>query len=54
MRARSNTSNNMDLTNDEDFLKITSFCQNTRTAVKMLGKIAQTIPEIQGPRIDEE
>ncbi len=30
--------------NDEDFIKITNFCPNTRTAVKMLAKIAQTIP----------
>lgn len=54
MRARNGAESDLDLNNDEDFLKITNFCQNTRTAVKMLGKIAQTIPEIQGPRIDEE
>jgi len=37
---------------DEDFLKVTSFCQNPEIAVKMLGRIIQTVPEIKGPRID--
>ena len=45
--------NHPDLINDEEFVRITSFCQNPKTAVKMLGKIIQTIPEIKGPRIDE-
>ena len=43
-----------DIVKDEDFLKITSFCQNPQTAVKMLGRIIQTVPEIKGPRIDED
>ena len=38
---------------DEDFLKVTNFCQNPEIAVKMLGRIIQTVPEIKGPRIDE-
>lgn len=54
MRVRNSNENTMDFTNDEDFIKITNFCNNTRTAVKMLGKIVQTIPEMKGPRIDEE
>lgn len=44
--------NQIDFVNDDELLKITSFCQNPRTAVKMLGKIIQTIPNISGPRID--
>lgn len=43
-----------DISKDEDFSKITSFCQNPQVAVKMLGRIIQTVPEIKGPRIDEE
>lgn len=46
--------NQLDFVNDEELSKITNFCQNPRTAVKMLGKIIQTIPNISGPRIDEE
>jgi len=53
MRVRNSSENRMDLSKDEDFIKITSFSSNTRTAVKMLGKIVQTIPEMKGPRIDE-
>ena len=53
MRVRNSSENSMDLSKDEDFIKITSFCSNTRAAVKMLGKIVQTIPEMKGPRIDE-
>jgi hypothetical protein len=44
----------VDLTNDEELARVTSFCQNPKTAVKMLGRIIQTIPNISGPRIDEE
>ena len=33
-----------DIVKDEDFLKITGFCQNPQTAVKMLAKIIQTVP----------
>lgn len=53
-KARENADINIvDLANDDEFSKITNFCQNPRTAVKMLGKIIQTIPEMKGPRIDE-
>lgn len=53
-KARENADINIvDLSNDDEFSKITNFCQNPRTAVKMLGKIIQTIPEMKGPRIDE-
>jgi hypothetical protein len=44
----------VDLANDDEVARVTSFCQNPRTAVKMLGRIIQTIPNISGPRIDEE
>lgn len=44
MRVRNSSENNMEFNNDEDFIKITNFCSNTRAAVKMLGKIVQTIP----------
>jgi hypothetical protein len=53
MKARGEV-HSAELSTDEDLLKMTSFCQNVRTAVKMLGKIVHTIPAIQGPRIDEE
>lgn len=53
-KARENADINIvDLANDDEFSKITNFCQNPRTAIKMLGKIIQTIPEMKGPRIDE-
>jgi hypothetical protein len=53
-KARENADINIvDLANDDEFSKITNFCQNPRTAVRMLGKIIQTIPEMKGPRIDE-
>lgn len=44
----------VDLVNDDEMARVTSFCQNPKTAVKMLGRIMQTIPNISGPRIDEE
>ena len=43
-----------DVVKDEEFLRIVGFCQNPETAVKMLGKIIQSVPEMKGPRIDEE
>ena len=43
-----------DIVREEDFLRITNFCQNPQVAVKMLGKIIQTVPDVKGPRIDEE
>jgi hypothetical protein len=51
---RQNPDSNPEIIQDEDFLKVTSFCQNPRTAVKMLARIVQTIPEVKGPRIDED
>jgi hypothetical protein len=44
--------NQIDFVNDDELAKVTNFCQNPKTAVKMLGKIIQTIPNINGPRID--
>ncbi len=44
----------VDLINDDELSRITNFCQNPKTAIKMLGRIIQTIPNIGGPRIDEE
>jgi hypothetical protein len=44
----------VDMVNDDELARVTNFCQNPKTAVKMLGKIIQTIPNISGPRIDEE
>jgi hypothetical protein len=44
----------VDFANDDEIARVTSFCQNPKTAVKMLGRIIQTIPNINGPRIDEE
>lgn len=53
-KARNNIDpNQIDFVNDDELAKVTSFCQNPKTAVKMLGKIIQTIPNISGPRIDE-
>lgn len=52
--VRHNPDGNSEISQDEDFLKVTSFCQNQRTAVKMLARIVQTIPEVKGPRIDED
>ena len=46
-------SSTIDFVNDDQIARVTNFCQNPRTAVKMLGKIVQTIPNIVGPRIDE-
>lgn len=43
----------IDFVNDDQLAKVTNFCQNPKTAVKMLGKIIQTIPNISGPRIDQ-
>lgn len=43
-----------EVVNDDDLLRVTNFCQNPRTAIKMLGRIVQTVPEVKGPRIDEE
>lgn len=37
---------------DEEFCKVTAFCQNPKTAIKILGKIMQTMPDIKGPRND--
>lgn len=52
-KARKNVDpNQIDFVNDDELAKVTSFCQNPKTAVKMLGKIIQTIPNISGPRID--
>ena len=39
---------------DEELNKIVSFAANQRTATRMLAKIMQTLPEVKGPRIDEE
>lgn len=44
----------VDMVNDDELARVTNFCQNPKTAVKMLGRIIQTIPNISGPRIDEE
>lgn len=55
MQARGNPEMHCpDMANDEDLLRVTNFCQNPRTAVRMLGRIVQTVPEVKGPRIDED
>ena len=43
-----------DYINDEDMLRITSFCSNTNMAIKILRKVMNLVPEIRGPRADEE
>ena len=45
-KARENADINIvDLANDDEFSKITNFCQNPQTAVKII----QTTPEMKGP-----
>lgn len=53
-KAKMGTDMQVDLVNDDELARVTSFCQNPKTAVKMLGRIIQTIPNICGPRIDED
>ncbi len=54
IKAKNNVDpNQLDFVNDDELAKVTNFCQNPKTAVKMLGKIIQTVPNISGPRIDE-
>lgn len=55
-RARSHQGdlNSFEHMNDEEFLRIVEFCPNTHMAIKILGKVMNLVPELRGPRADEE
>ena len=46
--------NHFEYINDEDMLRITEFCSNTNMAIIILRKVMSLVPEIRGPRADEE
>lgn len=53
-KAKNVTLNNFEFADDEDFKRIVGFCNNTQMAIKILGKIVHLLPELRGPRDDEE
>lgn len=38
--------NQFEFANDPDFLKISSFCENPKNAVKILSKIMHSLPDL--------
>ena len=39
---------------DEEFLRVVGFCQNTEVAIKVLSKIVTMLGNIRGSKTDEE
>lgn len=39
---------------DRDFLKITEFCKSTQTAVNILTKLLEVIPNLNNPNLEQK
>ena len=54
MEAKSSQNNDLGefvYARDRDFLKITEFCKSTQTAVNILTKLLQVIPNLNDPNL---
>ena len=54
MEAKSSTNNylcDFVYARDRDFIKITEFCKSTQTAVNILTKLLQVIPNLNDPNL---
>ena len=57
MEAKSSQNNDLNefvYAKDRDFLKITEFCKSTHTAVNILTKLLQVIPNLNDPNLEQK
>lgn len=54
MKYSNNKNSHFEFYEDEEFMKVVDFCQNSEVAIKMLSKIVAMLTNVRGSKAEEE